>query len=137
MSVVAENAAVANDHYLRPMHVDCDAVRIGAQQGTEWARASSRKLARAWMPLANILEDDADAVSWLPAHCSATAIGVRELSNGRKFDSVDLAANAFVSQLPAIFLIRKGIRKELITKAKEGIMRLVKKIKREIPLEST
>ena len=81
-----------------PMHVDCNAVRLGAQQGTKWALSSSRKLARAWIPLANILEDDADLVTWLPAHCNSSAIGIKELSNGRKFDSVDLAGNALVDQ---------------------------------------
>ena len=79
-----------------PLHVDCNAVRLGAQNGTSWAGASSRKLARAWIPLANILEDNTDAVVWLPAHCNRSAIGERELSNGRKFDSIDLRLNDFV-----------------------------------------
>ena len=60
------------------------------------ARPSSRKLARAWIPLANILEDSTDAVAWLPAHCNKSAIGVRELSYGRKFDRVDHAMNDLV-----------------------------------------
>jgi len=46
--------------------------------------------------LANILEDCTDSVAWLPAHCSESAVGVRELSNGRKFDMVDLAMNDIV-----------------------------------------
>ena len=50
-----------------PMHVDCDAVRIGVQNSKNWALSSSRKLARAWIPLANILEDCTDSVAWLPA----------------------------------------------------------------------
>ena len=76
-----------------PMHVDCNAVRIGAQNGRNWALSPSRKLARAWIPLANILEDITDTVVWLPAHCNRSAIGARELSNGRKFDKVDLDTN--------------------------------------------
>ena len=48
--------------------------------------------------MANILEDDADLVAWLPAHCNSSAIGVKELNNGRKFDSVDLSANALVNE---------------------------------------
>lgn len=74
-----------------PMHVDCDAARIGVQNGKNWALSSSRKLARAWIPLVNILEDCTDSVAWLPAHCNKNVIGVRELSNGRKFDRVDHA----------------------------------------------
>ena len=35
-------------------------------------------------------------MAWLPAHCSESAVGVRELSNGRKFDMVDLTMNAIV-----------------------------------------
>jgi hypothetical protein len=46
--------------------------------------------------MANILEDNPEGIAWVPAHCSSDAIGVRELSNGRSFDSIDLAANAFV-----------------------------------------
>jgi hypothetical protein len=53
-------------------------------------------LARAWAPLANILEDNPEGIAWVPAHCSSDAIGVRELSNGRAFDRIDLEANAFV-----------------------------------------
>ena len=79
-----------------PMHVDCNAVRLGVQNGLNWAQSSSRKLARAWIPLANILEDVTDSVAWLPAHCNKSAIGVRELSNGRKFDRVDHATNDLV-----------------------------------------
>jgi hypothetical protein len=79
-----------------PLHVDCNAVRLGAQRGTSWALDSSRKLARAWIPLANILEDNPEGIAWVPAHCSSDAIGVRVLSNGRTFDNVDLEANAFV-----------------------------------------
>ena len=79
-----------------PMHVDCDAVRIGVQNGMTWALSSARKLARAWVPLANILEGCTGSVTWLPAHCNKSAIGVRELSNGRKLDRVDLAMNDLV-----------------------------------------
>ena len=46
--------------------------------------------------MANILDDCTDSVAWLPAHCSDSAIGDRELSNGRKFDAVDLTMNALV-----------------------------------------
>jgi hypothetical protein len=45
------------------MHVDCNAVRLGAQKGRSWALASCRKLARAWIPLANVIEDNTDLVA--------------------------------------------------------------------------
>ncbi len=79
-----------------PLHVDCNAVRMGVHNGLSWARSPSRKLARAWIPLANILEGGTDSVAWLPAHCDKSAVGVRELSNGRKLDGVDLSSNALV-----------------------------------------
>ena len=80
-----------------PLHVVCNAVKISVHNGLRWSLSSSRrKLTRAWMPLANIFEDSTGSVAWLPAHCSKSAIGVRELSNGRKFDSVDHATNDLV-----------------------------------------
>ena len=79
-----------------PLYVDCNAVKVGVHNGLRWAQSSSRKLARVWIPLANILEDCTDSVAWLPAHCSESAVGDRELSNGRKFDMVDLTMNALV-----------------------------------------
>ena len=80
------------------MHVDCNAVRLGAQKGRSWALASCRKLARAWIPLANVIEDNTDLVTWLPAHCGKTAIGSRVLSNGRLFDEVDHVTNDLVDK---------------------------------------
>jgi len=81
-----------------PMHVDCNAVRLGAQKGRSWALAACRKLARAWIPLANVIEDNTDLVTWLPAHCGKTAIGSRVLSNGRLFDEVDHVTNDLVDK---------------------------------------
>ena len=58
-----------------PLHVDCNAVKVGVHNGLRWAQSSSRKLGRIWIPLANILDDCTDSVAWILAHCSDSAVG--------------------------------------------------------------
>ena len=79
--------------------VDCLSVQQGAQRGKDWASAPDRNLARAWAPLAASLEDDAGRVVWMPAHCTESHIGVRQLSNGDSLTAVDLKGNALVDKL--------------------------------------
>ena len=90
----AQNAFPGN-----PFFVDCMAVKRGSRNGTAWASAPSRRFARAWIPLAHVLEEYPEAVEWVPAHCNKASVGVKRLSNGAFLSDTDLAANANVDLL--------------------------------------
>lgn len=75
------------------------AVQRGTKNGSAWASAPSRRFGRAWIPLAQVLEDDPDAVEWISAHCSKQSVGVKRMSNGVFMTETDLAANANVDSL--------------------------------------
>ena len=75
------------------------AVQLGSQHGLGWASAPERRLARAWAPLAASLEDQVDAVVWMPAHCSAKDVGTKRLSDGSLLTEADVQANALVDKL--------------------------------------
>ena len=79
--------------------VDCLAVKLGVYKGAEWAVDPSRKLARAWIPVASALEGDYDRVAWMPAHCSAEAAGQKMLSDGAVLQVADINSNAFVNNM--------------------------------------
>ena len=79
--------------------VDCLSVQQGAQRGQNWASAPDRKLARAWAPLAAALEDNAERVVWMPAHCTESHIGLKRLSNGEFLTAIDHKANGLVDKL--------------------------------------
>jgi hypothetical protein len=80
-------------------HVDCKAVQLGAKNGPEWAAAPVRKLARAWIPAADALQDSGSEVVWMPAHCSHKSVGVALLSDGRLMTDTDLQTNGLVDVL--------------------------------------
>ena len=81
------------------IRVDCLSVQQGAQRGGAWAAAPDRRLARAWAPIAAALDEDSERVIWMPAHCTESQVGVKQLSNGDFLSAVDLQANAVVDQL--------------------------------------
>ena len=62
------------------------------QHGQAWANAPSRKMARAWGPLATALEDQAHLVTWMPAHYSAanTQQAIEDRSRKRLSDGTPL-----------------------------------------------
>ena len=82
-----------------PLRVDCQAVHVGSQRGLAWAAAPMRVLARAWMPLADILDGCIGRVAWMPAHLSSDAAGSRRLSNGEVLTAGDITGNAYVDAL--------------------------------------
>ena len=82
-----------------PIRVDCSSVQQGAQLGESWASSPTRKLARAWAPIAAALEEDTERVSWMLAHCTNSHVGVKQLSNGTYLSEIDLHANALVDKL--------------------------------------
>jgi hypothetical protein len=61
---------------------DCMAVLLGARRGETWANESRRTFSRLWGPVSAALEGDADALLWLPAHCTGAQVDSRQLSNG-------------------------------------------------------
>ena len=65
----------------------------------EWATSPSRKFARAWAPLALILEGDAGRVAWMPAHCTEEQAYSRRLSDGTPLTVTDITSNAVVDGL--------------------------------------
>ena len=79
-----------------PFFIDCKAVQIGTRNGPSWANSPSRKLGRAWSPLALCLEDYPESATWVPAHCAKSAIGVARLSDGNVMQQVDFDGNDFV-----------------------------------------
>ncbi len=81
---------------------DCLAAVEGCHRGSLWANAAQRTYSRGWNPLSSALdgrEQAKEAVKWMPAHCSKTAVGIKKLSDGRPMTSHDLQANAFVDRL--------------------------------------
>ena len=82
-----------------PCFIDCKAVQLGAKNGTGWAAAPARKLARAWVPLSSIIEDSASTVNWMPAHLSKKDVGEALLSDGQPLSENDLQTNSLVDQL--------------------------------------
>ena len=79
-----------------PVRTDCMAVLRGLQQGQSWANAPCRIFARAWNPIASIIEGGHERVAWMPAHCSAAQVGRKVLSNGQVMTEVDRDGNAYV-----------------------------------------
>jgi hypothetical protein len=79
--------------------VDCLSVQQGAQRGQSWAEAPERKLARAWAPIAATMDADPHRVVWMPAHCTESHVGKRQLSNGEYLTAADLKGNALVDAL--------------------------------------
>jgi hypothetical protein len=79
-----------------PLFIDCMAVQKGSLNGCGWAGSPSRRYARAWSPVANILEDDVGRVVWMPAHCTAEHEGVKTLSNGQLLSRHHRTGNAAV-----------------------------------------
>jgi hypothetical protein len=79
--------------------VDCLAVRLGVCKGAEWAADPSRRLARAWIPVASAIEGASDRVVWMPAHCSAEALGHKVMSDGSALQAVDVSSNALVDAM--------------------------------------
>ena len=69
------------------------AVQVGAQRGSDWATAPERTFARAWGALAAALEDQTDAVVWMPAHCSAEDVHSKHLSDGSCMTEIDRQGN--------------------------------------------
>ena len=72
-----------------PVRTDCMAVLRGLQQGQSWANAPCRIFVSAWNPIASMIEGDHERVAWMPAHCSATQVGRKMLSNGQVMTEVD------------------------------------------------
>lgn len=64
------------------LRADCESVHLGA------AIAPSRRFARAWASLVSCIEGDCARVAWMPAHCRASAVGVRVLSNGKTLTDI-------------------------------------------------
>ena len=82
-----------------PFYVDCMAVQLGSKNGASWAEAPARKLARAWIPLANILQDTSSVVNWMPAHMSAKDVGIAVVSSGQHLLEIDLQTTGLVDAL--------------------------------------
>jgi len=61
---------------------DCDSVRLGTKQPSEWAHSSKRRFARIWAIIFSQLDDAKDVVHWMPAHTSESAIGQKYCSDG-------------------------------------------------------
>ncbi len=72
--------------------IDCLAVKQGTRSGPVWAAAPSRRLARAWCPLAAALDEGSERVEWMPAHCSAS------LGNGLPLTAYHVEGNAHVDR---------------------------------------
>ncbi len=81
------------------LRMDCLAVQLGTQKGTQWAGSPSRKLGRAWGQLAALLEGDEQRAVWMPAHYSQAQVGQKRLSNGDLLSTADLVGNDCVDAL--------------------------------------
>ena len=91
-------AAINTDPFTR-LFGDCLSVVQGAKRGPQWAQAPHRKLARAWMPLAAALDGYEDRCIWVPAHTSASDVGVRIKGDGTVLSELDRSMNEYVDTL--------------------------------------
>ncbi len=81
------------------LRTDCMAVKTGALQSQSWANSPARLYGRAWGPVATAFEGTAgNRLAWMPAHCSKSQAGQKEMSNGCKVSDIDIAGNAFVDK---------------------------------------
>ena len=79
--------------------VDCKAVQVGAKNGVQWAKSPCRRFGRAWTSIAHVVEQYPDCITWMPAHCNSSAVGIARLSSGEALTRDDLWANAYVDGL--------------------------------------
>ena len=59
----------------------------------------SPHLSRLWGPVSTALDGDADALLWLPAHCTGAQVDSRQLSNGAPMRQKHRIGNAAVDAL--------------------------------------
>ena len=82
--------ALCTDPFCK-LWVDCRSVLLGARRDLAWARAGTRRLARAWGPLAAVLHGGTCRVAWMPSHCPRSGPCGRALDCGDPL-TVDLIA---------------------------------------------
>jgi hypothetical protein len=74
--------------------VDCEVVVRAVRAGVGWATCAKRPLARVFALLLAALDDAAaDAVVWMPAHCTARDVGVKVKGNNEGLTAIDLGSN--------------------------------------------
>ena len=96
------------------------------ERGTEWACDAKRPLARVWAPIMLALEDDVakEALEWMPAHTTPSAVGTRLKSNGQPVTPVDHRANALVDILAKKAAEARRVAlhlRELVAQAEQAI----------------
>ncbi len=93
--LMAGQSAISGSQF----RVDCLSVVTGAQRGATWATAPHRVLAQAWGPLAVTIEDAAQSVVWMLAHCTVAQVGAKRLGNGAVLSTLGRDANIHVDEL--------------------------------------
>ncbi len=102
------------------MRTDCLGLLKAAEQGTQWATAANRMLARIWVDIARATDGNITALTdnellvWQPAHLSLQAVGERMLSNGRRMTIIDWRANRLVDALAKLAASEGKLPKTLL-----------------------
>ncbi len=82
---------------------DCQGILKGLLSGPAATTKPDKKLARTWQLVRAALDDDfanaAVLLTWMPAHCSAAAIGNAVMSNGCTVTALHWRANRLVDLL--------------------------------------
>jgi len=87
------------------MRTDCQSILKIAVEGSAKATHASRQLARLWIRIDAILEQDVaclvhtGVLVWMPAHLSHNMVGEVKLSNGVRLSTVDWRANRLADAL--------------------------------------
>ncbi len=77
-----------------PYRVDCKPCIDAIHKGIRWATASCRPLARVFNLIFPAIDDSpVESFVWMPAHTSASDVGVKRLGNGDLLTALDRSAN--------------------------------------------
>jgi hypothetical protein len=103
---------------------DCRAIEQGARKGIPWARSGARQYARAWAPIASVLQGDVERVSWMPSHCPVSGETFRTLADGSPVPQALIQGNAVADQLARTAADTDRLWDECRRQARELGMRL-------------
>ena len=95
------------------LRIDCEPCVKAFHYGLKWATADRRKHARVHRLMLEAWDDlDPEEVVWMPAHTTASSVGVATLSNGAQLTELDRRGNA-----QADMLAKKAVEEHRVPEA--------------------
>jgi hypothetical protein len=108
------------------LRTDCQSLLLTAAGGAQQATSANRPLARVWGMIASALDGDTTSMVehkqlvWMPAHQPLSAVGHKELSNGKLLTVVDWRANRLVDALAKLAATRGQAPKAIVRLLESG-----------------